>query len=328
MRALSVVGQIVNIEPIIKADRIELATVNCGHNNGTWSGVIQKESFVIGQKVVVFLQDAKLPPDPRWSFLEKDNYIIRFQRMRGAPSECLILEFNGVEDIGTEVSALYGVTKYEKPIPVNLADKIVGFMPSNIPQTDEINFQMVENWNAKLQADDFYITEKADGTSCTVWNDDNGFHVCNRTLELLEFPSGASPQQRFKDGDVYWKTARKYQLDRIPAGIALQFEVVGPGINKNPMGLNDTEMRLFKVYDIKQRKYLPLKNLLDISIEYNIPTAKILNTNAPLKNDISNEDLRKLAEIKYNNGHIGEGIVIQDINCTWSFKVINLLYKD
>lgn len=38
--------------------------------------------------------------------------------------------------------------------------------------------------------------------------------------------------------------------------------------------------------------------------------------------------LRKLAEVKYPNGKHGEGIVIRALDSSWSFKTINLLYKD
>lgn len=40
------------------------------------------------------------------------------------------------------------------------------------------------------------------------------------------------------------------------------------------------------------------------------------------------EELRKLAEIRYANGKHGEGIVIRANDSGWSFKVINLLYRD
>jgi len=40
------------------------------------------------------------------------------------------------------------------------------------------------------------------------------------------------------------------------------------------------------------------------------------------------EELRKLAEIRYPNGKPGEGIVIRAMDSSWSFKAINLLYKD
>ena len=40
------------------------------------------------------------------------------------------------------------------------------------------------------------------------------------------------------------------------------------------------------------------------------------------------DELRKMAEIKYANGKYGEGIVIRAFDHSWSFKVLNLNYKE
>lgn len=42
----------------------------------------------------------------------------------------------------------------------------------------------------------------------------------------------------------------------------------------------------------------------------------------------SDDDLRSLAAIKYDNGKPGEGVVVRACDGTWSFKVINLEYRD
>jgi len=42
----------------------------------------------------------------------------------------------------------------------------------------------------------------------------------------------------------------------------------------------------------------------------------------------SADQLRKLAEVKYPNGKPGEGIVLRSLSHEWSFKVLNLLYKN
>ena len=40
------------------------------------------------------------------------------------------------------------------------------------------------------------------------------------------------------------------------------------------------------------------------------------------------DELRKLAAIQYPNGWHGEGVVVRAVDQTWSFKVINLDYKN
>ncbi|OCX83528.1 hypothetical protein A6M27_12590 [Acidithiobacillus thiooxidans] len=277
----------------------------------------------IGRSVIVFLQDAILPPDPRWAFMEAQRWRVSMARFKGAPSECLIIPGEEAEttDIGTDLTDRLGVMKYEKPIPPNMSGECVGTFPYFIPKTDETNFQASEHVD-KLAQDQFYITEKADGTSCTAWVDEAGeLHVCNRSLELREFTaSGAS--------NVYWRVARKYRMETLPRGHAVQFELVGPGIQKNRMGLTELEGRLFRVWDYGKGQYWDYARMKQLAQQLGMPLARCIGVYAPLDEPLDFEQLRKLAEIQYGNGKTGEGIVIQDMANSWSFKVINLLYKD
>ena len=172
--------------------------------------------------------------------------------------------------------------------------------------------------NHELATGNWYATEKADGTSCTVWNDETGMHVCSRNWELKEFTvNGAS--------NVYWRAARQYGLDRLPLGVALQIEVVGPGIQGNPMGLSALEARAFSLYGLGLHAYMPADALKVVAQDLGIPTATMLPIEARA---YTADELRKLAEIRYPNGKPGEGIVIRANDSSWSFKVINLLYRD
>lgn len=320
MGAVAVVGRIIEIRPIEGADFIQAATVVCGVA-GKWSGVVGKDVDK-GESVTVFLQDALLPPNERWAFMEKHKWRVRMARFKGVPSECLIVK--GVPEgasIGDDLAEALGVTKYEKPLPVGMQGDFVGAFPGHIPKTDEPNFQTLpEGWQALVQAAEWYATEKADGTSATAYVDDAGLHVCSRNWELKEFSgTGAS--------NAYWAVARKYGLDRLPQGLALQFEVVGPGIQGNPMGLKELEARAFTLRDTVNHAYLPRIELERVCAELDVPMAKLIGTHNTLS-ATTDDELRKLAEIKYESGKHGEGIVIRALDSSWSFKVINLNYKD
>ena len=320
---LVVAGEVIEVKAIANADRIRLATVSCGAA-GTWSGVVGLD-MEVKDDVVVFLQDALLPPDERWAFMAKQNWRVKMCRFRGAPSECLILKADRphMHETGADLTELYGVTKYEKPLPVGSAGDIIGGFPSWISKTDEENFQRVPDALERMRDGMWYATEKADGTSCTVWNDEDGMHVCSRQFELKEFlDSGAS--------NLYWRMARKYAMERIIPGYVVQFEIVGPGVQGNPMGLTVNEIRLFNVYHRAIHKRLSYPTMLGIANHHSMPMARRIElTEDQLdKRDWTEDDLRKLAEIKYQNGKPGEGIVIRDVENKWSFKVLNLLYKD
>ena len=317
-KPLAVVGRIIEVAPIEGADRIQKVTVICG-SSGKWTGVAGKDLHV-GQLVTVFLQDAVLPPAKRWAFMEKMHWRVRMARFKGVPSECLIV--SGVLDgaaVGDDLTEQLGVTKYSKPIPTAMAGEMAGPFPDFIPKTDEPNFQTVPELVARMSTDAWYVTEKADGTSCTAWVDKQGLHVCSRNWELREFTTSGV-------GNIYWQTARKYMLEQLPEGVALQFEIVGPGIQGNPMGLDSVQGRAFSLYHIADQAYTDMHQLVAVAELVGMPLAKHLT--APSLMPQSDDELRKMAEIHYPNGKHGEGIVVRACNSKWSFKVLNLNYKD
>lgn len=315
IQKLAVAGRICTLAPIVGADRIQLAGVDCG-DAGRWSGVVAIE-MQQGAAVTVFLQDALLPPDPRWAFMERHHWRVRMARFKGAPSECVIIEGDDLPP-GTDLMAQLGVTKYEKPIPPSMVGDMLGGFPSVIPKTDEINFQAALELVERMGQDPWYATEKADGTSGTAWNDEDGLHVCSRNWELREFGAKGA-------GNVYWQAARQYGLERLAPGLALQFEVVGPGIQGNPMGLKAVEARAFTLRDTRAHCNLPCAELERVCAELGMPVARLI---ASGQHALSADELRELAQIKYANGKHGEGIVVRALDSGWSFKVINLLYKD
>lgn len=315
---LAVVGKVIETASIEGADRIKQALVVCG-DAGKWSGVVGLD-IEVGQFVTVFLQDALLPPNDRWAFMERHKWRVRMARFKGVPSECVILA--GVPDgakPGDDQTESLGITKYEKPIPAAMQGDAIGAFPSFIPKTDEPNFQTVPEMVA-MMAQGWYATEKADGTSCTVWRDGAGLHVCSRNWELREFDASGNT-------NLYWIAARKYELEtRLSLHVALQFEVVGPGIQGNPLGLKEVEGRLFTVRcaDDGWQK-LSMSEVEYMADRTKMPLARFVTMGNEIKTD---DELRAMADIKYPNGKPAEGIVIRGLDSSWSFKVLNLAYKD
>lgn len=318
---LAVTGIVAATLPIPGADLIQQAIVDCGEE-GQWSGVVSKD-MAENDHVVVFMQDAILPPNERWGFMERHGWRVRMARFKGVPSECVIVPAIGdVEECkpGYGLDELLGVTKYEKKMPAVISGDAKGNFPAFIPKTDEPNFQRVRDLPDLLDGIDWYVTEKADGTSCTVWVDDDGMHVCSRNLELKELAADGR-------GNIYWQTARKYGLDRLIPGVALQFEIVGPGIQGNPLGLDSVEMRAFTLYDIAGGQRLPFAALVAVCGHFGLPIAKVLGAGFGF---LGYDRLRQMAdEHCYANGTPAEGIVVRDVGTFGvSFKVISLNYKD
>ena len=322
---LAWIGKIIHIEPIPEADRIELATVVVG-SGGKWMGIVQKGQFHLFDTCLVYLQDALVPHTPELAFMERYHWRVKMQRLRGVPSECLIMPQTVPGEVGTDVSELAGVTKYDKPVPACLAGENSGNFPSFIPKTDEFNFQAVPGMVDALRGKPFYATVKADGTSCTIYHKDGHIGACSRNWEK-------------KEGDtVYWQIVKRYKLDeKLPAlgGIAIQGEVVGPGIQKNSLGLKEVDIRVFDVWIIDERRYLIPSEMITFCDNMGLPRVSRIFVGTSQPFDMNDEALRVYAEGTYpESGKQREGVVIRSTDYSTyrgervSFKVINLRYKD
>jgi len=318
---LAVIGRVSATKAIEGADRIHQAIVDCG-DEGSWSGVVGKD-ISEGDTVVVFLQDAILPENDRWAFMSKHKWRVRMARFKGVPSECVIVPAIELEKPlfpGTDLTQVYGVTKYEKPVPAAIAGDVRGNFPDFIPKTDEENFQRVRDREELMDGSDWVASIKYDGTSCTVWVDDEGeMHVCSRNLELKEFTATGA-------GNVYWQAARKFGLERLPPNKALQFEVFGPGIQGNPAGATELEIAVFTLHDITNRRRAHYGALVAICQSLDLPLAAII---AAGTGALGEDRIREIADMaRYENGAQAEGVVFRSINSEWSFKSISLNYKD
>lgn len=324
------IGRVTNIYPIPEADRIESLEVVAG-TGGKWRGTALKQTFHEGDSCLVYLSDSLLPHTDDLAFMEKYHWRVRMQRFRGVPSEVLIMPQTIPGDIGDDVTDLAGVTKHEKPIPASLGGVAIGYFPSFIPRTDEPNFQKVPELVAALRGKTFYGSTKYDGSSATVFLQDGVLHCCSRNLDLKEAPN-----------NVIWQLVRKYKIGETlqtlnttlsPSVFALQFEVVGPGVQGNPLGLPQYEPRLFDVYNITDHEYFDPRAMQLIAKTHNIPAVEIIDMGR-IFDFPDDESLRKYAEGTYPNGTQREGVVIRSVDnervdgVRLSLKICNLLYKD
>ena len=110
-RALAHVEQIVDIQPIEGADKIEVATVL------GWKVVIAKaDNLKIGDKVVYIEIDSKVPERPEFEFLRDRKFRVRTIRLRGQYSQGLIVPLSilgkGSYEVGEDVTKKLGITYY------------------------------------------------------------------------------------------------------------------------------------------------------------------------------------------------------------------------
>lgn len=318
-------GVVSKVSPIDGADMIQRADVVCG-TGGAWSGVVGKE-LEPGAKIVAFLPDSIVPQSDATAFMEKHGWRVKMMRLRGCPSEVLIVPASSLGaygEIGTDVTEQLGVLKYEKEIPLDMSGEASGAFPSFIPKTDEPNFQTVSKLRLALLGNPCYAATKYDGTSHTFFHKDGEFGGCSRNWQLKEGSGGV------------WALAEKYKLkEKLPqfGNVALQWECVGPKIQGNPLKLTECEARLFDVFNIDKQEYSSLEVLDEISEATGIPLVQ--HTLLGRFGEPTNDELRDLARGTYlESGKTREGIVIRPttpLRCQGervSFKVINLDYKE
>ena len=343
MRRLAVIEEILNIEPIAGADRIEVATIK------GWKAVVGKGQHTIGEKVVYVETDAILPHAPWSSFLwkkgdeGKTQIRLRICKFKHQISQGLVLPLSVLDGkkfptdkrdnpvypfrVGMEVTGMLGISKWDPPIPACLAGVVKGQFPCWIPKTDETRIQAAPGVLKEIAGKPVYIATKCDGSSMTVYYNRGEYGVCSRNLEFKE-----------EDTSTFSEVARKYDLKNklaaLGRNIAIQAECVGEGIQRNRMGMKGHDMLVFNVYSIDEGKYLNMADAFALVKSIGLPTVpvdSILDADA----NWAVEQLLKVAEGVYpGTDSPREGIVVRPlIECysaelkgRLSFKVINPLY--
>lgn len=331
MRKLATIRKIIDIQPIEKADAIEVATVD------GWKVVVKKGEHQIGELVVYMEVDSWVPTELA-PFLSKSKEPREFNgvkgeklrtiRLRGQLSQGLILPISACVSAagcwsqvveGDDVSEWLNVQKWERPINAQMAGMMRGNFPSFIPKTDQERAQnMVKEIRAAAEAElEFEKTEKLEGSSITIYMYEGEFGVCSRNIDLKE-----------TEGNAFWEIARRYELEEalkeFGIDIAIQGELVGPGIQGNIYGLMKTELYVYDIYVIKAGDYLKPKLRRAVVDDLGLKHVPVLDTNVTLT-EVSS--LMKLADGKSELADtLREGVVYKQVDGGMTFKTVSDLY--
>lgn len=324
---LASIQKIKKVFPIEGADRIEGVEVL------GWKCVVRKGIFREGD-LCIYIEIDTLVPKRCLSKNPQDKELIRLKtvKMKGQISQGLVLPIIYEEwaDLkireGLDVTDYVGVKKYEKAIPAQLQGLIKGDFPGFLRKTDEVRIQSEPKLLEKIKGKPFYITTKLDGTSATYYKLDGKFGVCSRNLELE------------KGDNTYWKMAEKYKIEEwLPDGYAIQGEICGEGIQKNPLGIKGQDLYIFNVFDIKNGEYIFPDDLTWFDdttvgdVYKNEPIKLVPGEEVGKEFSYTLEELLEKAKGKYPNTNKNkEGVVVRSIDQTISFKVVNndYLLKD
>ena len=280
-RRLATLEKIAAITPIEGADNIEIAKVR------EWEVVVRKGEFAVGDFVVYFEIDTALPlATEHYTFLEARSsrlmdgawyHILKTVRLRGVYSQGLVLaasEFTVEIDEWAKKRGAYPVEgddltepldlKKWEPDPPNSGGEPAGNFPLKfVMKTDSERAQNLGRQWENIQQYNWIATEKVDGCSCTVVCDElNQIIVCSRNWQVRE-------------GDnLYWRTVREYNLaGHLTPGESVQFEIAGPGIQKNRLGLEKVRPFIFGYF--KNGVAVPRHQWPDAYLDLAVPSMPV-----------------------------------------------------
>jgi RNA ligase (TIGR02306 family) len=340
-RKLVSIQVIKDIKPIPNADNIELVYIL------GWQCVSKKGNFKVGDFCLYFEVDALLPEHPEFEFMRNKKFRVKTIKLRGMLSQGLALPIDVLDKVATievppgqrlllkegdDVSSLLNVKKYEPPESsdgARLGGKAVSNFPPFLHKTDEIRIQSVPDVLARHNGKAFYITEKLDGSSMTMYLCNGKFGVCSRNFDIDE-----------EDGNSFWEVARKgdweTKLRTIASmlgttNVAVQGEMVGAGVQKNKYRMTGRDIYIFNIYDINDHKFLSFAQMVDICVALDVKMVPIVTDYFEMS-DMRVDDMIAMADGQslLNDQVIREGIIFRPLAEDFdpelgrlSFKVIS-----
>lgn len=333
MRKLARIETIVSVSPIAQAEAIEVSHV------AGWAVVTKKGEFKAGDRALYIEIDAFLPDgQPAWQFLVdrvahdwqgQRGHILRTVRLRGQISQGLLLPLSAIDPqlaaapAGEDLAQRLGIRKWERDIPPDMVGRMRGAFPSRVSKTEQERAQNLPEqlalWAGQQRV--WEISEKLEGQSCTfAWLED-GLHVCSKSVDFLETPD-----------NLFWQFARSLRIEeqlREHFGgrlLAIQGELVGPGIEGNIYRFKEHRFYVFGVYDVRTGLKVSPDERSRILQMLQLPGVPILGSlTLPVQDTL--EHLLGLAQARSAIADVErEGIVLNSLDGADSFKAISNRY--
>ena len=341
MRKLASIQRVWKIEPIEGADRIELA-----HVLG-WQCVVNKDQFQPTDTAVYFEIDSFLPIRPEFEFMRNSSYKktdimgegfrLRTMKFRGQISQGLLLpvsqfpEIPQDAEIGTDVTEILGVRKWEIEERATTGGTVIGNLPYDIPHTDETRVQENPELIQAFSGLDYYISTKMDGSSHSIGIDENGFHVTGHNYEYKDDRNSDFYNLVKERG--YREKVESYVRENGLRTLTIQGELCAPGIQRNRLRLAKPEWYVFTIREDGKR--VGMNRMLDICKALGMVTVPIEEVGHDLPSRYPTvEALLDRSDGEYPNGGRKEGIVIRPtepvfcplISTSLSMKVVSNKY--
>jgi RNA ligase (TIGR02306 family) len=318
---------ITDILPHPNADKLEIAKIL------GWQAIVLKGQFHRFEPVVYVETDSILPEGrTEWEFMRDRKFHVKTIKLRGIVSQGLVFHEDILDNpmtygprlLGDDVTAVLGITKWEPYVPAQLAGTVKGNFPSFLSKTDEMRIQAVPELLAKHQGKKFSVREKVDGSSCSVYINNDEFGVCSRNLELKE-----------TEGNSFWKVARELDIENklrsLRHNVALQGELCGSGVQGNKYKLDKLGFYIFNAYDIDTGLHFNPADLAQIVDFLGLTSVPFITDSYILPGTVDELVEYSKGKSLLNKDVHREGLVFrplvneysEELRCRLSFKCIN-----
>lgn len=318
MRKLASIQRVWDVIPIDGADSIELVKVM------GWQCVAKKGEFKKDDLGVYFEIDSFLPVRPEFEFLRSNSYRnsdlmgegfkLRTMKFKGQISQGLILPLNMFKElspdleIGTDVTELLGVRKWEIEERATTGGNIIGGLPYDVPHTDETRVQAEPDLIKAFAGLQYYISTKMDGSSHSISIDEDGFHVTGHNYEYKD--DGTSSFYEYIKQKNYEYNMRHAMGRFNIKTLTIQGEFCAPGIQKNPLRLTKPEWYVFTIRENGER--VGLERMCNLCSFMGMQTVPIEEVDFDLPSKYPTvESLLERADGNYSTGGRKEGIVVR-----------------
>lgn len=238
---------------------------------------------------------------------------------------------------GQDVTEALGIQKWEPPTSATLGGQTKGSFPSFIRKTDQERAQNL-TWEIfeKNIEETYEVTMKLDGSSMTVYHKTNyDFGVPSPAVDEIVV-GVCSRNQELKldqEGNTFVDTAKKSglleALEKLGRNIAVQGELMGPGIQGNREGLSQHEFFVFDIFDIDNYRYLNPRERKEIfsdlvNLGSKIKHVPVIHDSIRIGEFATNiADLISKADGESLVNKVREGLVFKSHDSEFTWKVIS-----
>lgn len=324
LSSLVKVRKITSVNPVPDSDRLDLVMV------ADWPCVVARGEWKEGMLACYIPADSILP-NPLIEQLglvgklagpEKNR--IKPIKLRKQLSIGLLVPVPEGKVEGDDVTDLLGITKYEPCIPIHLRGKMRPH-PRGWVKYDIDNIRNEPRWFR--EGEEVVITEKCDGTHCSVGIVNGEFVVNSRNVTLIDEPE-----------NLYWNMARQYNLEQklrqylleieSPTDVWIHFEIFGANIQNLNYGQTKPIIGLFDLRFVKNNEiyWQEYDTLVKFSKDLELPLVPLLYR-GPITKELIVKYRDGKEQVSGKELHIREGCVIRPVKERISVKGYRVILK-